>query len=195
MGSLFLVLKIMKIFLPGLFLLTFVSCSVESEKYSPDRYFSSKDKEALLWIMIRYLGKAPEGVSLDDRFNVSYDSSYLEQMKLMSIDAWYKNGNTHFFMVSKTAASLVDKRVATGGKLVFEDEGGLKEYEEVFRTWKMVPDTLKKRSMLLFDKMVQNESLKEFETRYSQGVDYIEFPDESTYYDRKERAWKIKLTN
>jgi hypothetical protein len=40
--------------------------------------------------------------------------------------------------------------------------------------------------------MVEGENLKPFETRYSNGVEYIEFPDEQTYFDKTERAWKVK---
>lgn len=145
--------------------------------------------------MMRYLGKAPEGVSAQEKFSPSYDSTYLRQIKLITLDAWQKKGDTCFFMVSRRAPSLVDKRVATGGKLVFDDDGGLKFYAEVFRTWKMVPDTLLKRSLLLFDKMVIGESLKPFETRNSNGLEYIEFPDEFTYYNKEAREWRIKSPN
>jgi hypothetical protein len=185
----------MKLLLPGFLILLIVSCSTESHKYSPSRQFSPKEQEALVWIMMRYLGKAPEGVSAQEKFSPNYDSSYLRQSELITLEAWQKKGDTCFFMVSRRAPSLVDKRVATGGKLVFSDDGELISYAEVFRTWKMVPDTLSKRSLLLFDKMVMGESLKPFETRYSDGIEYIEFPDESTYYDKEAREWKIKSSN
>jgi hypothetical protein len=95
------------------------------------------------------------------------------------------------FLVSRPAPSLVNKRVATGGKLVLESDK-IAEYEEVFRTWKMVPDTLAKREMFLFDKFVKGESLTPYETRNSNGVEYIEFPDDLNYYDKATRQWKLK---
>ncbi len=88
---------------------------------------------------------------------------------------------------------MVDKRVATGGRFKVTTNGKLDEYEEVFRTWKMVPDTLKERSLFLFDKLVKGEALDSYETRNSSGIEYIEFPDEKTYFDKDAKQWKTKL--
>src|SRR5690349_3182776 len=108
-----------------------ISCSSDPDKYSPSKHLSSKELDAKLWTMMRYLAKTPEGVLTTERFNPTNDTAYRAQMKLMSIDAWYREGDVHFFLVSKRAPSLFDKRVATGGKAIFDDDGGLKEYEEV----------------------------------------------------------------
>lgn len=169
-----------------------MSCSTSADRYNPDKNLSLKEQQANLWTLIHYLGKPPEGLTPPERFYPAYDSHYMEQMKLHRIDAWYKKGNTDYFLVSRRAPSITEKFVATGGKVVFDDKGGIQEYEEVFRTWKMVPDTLKKRSIILFDKMVKGENLKPFETRFSNGVEYIEFPDDRTYYDKADRAWKTR---
>jgi hypothetical protein len=168
------------------------ACSTSADKYNPDKNFSPQELDANLWSIIRYLGRSPEGLTPLERFYPAYDSHYMEQMKLIHIDAWYKKNDTHYFLVSRVAPSVTEKRVATGGKVVFDDKGGIREYEEVFRTWKLVADTLKKRSLFLFDKMVQGENLKPFETKYSNGVEYIEFPDERTYFDKPERSWRMK---
>jgi hypothetical protein len=172
--------------------ISFLSCTIQSEKYSPTKNLSAKELDANLWSMIRYLGRAPEGLTPPERFYPGYDSHYVAQMKLFIVEAWYSKNDVSYFMVSRRAASLVDKRVATGGIIKFDEQGGIQEYEEVFRTWKMIPDTLKKRSLLLFDKMVKGESLKPYETQFSNGIEYIEFPDDRTYFDKAERDWKIK---
>jgi hypothetical protein len=169
-----------------------VACSSSADKYLPEKNLSAQELDVNLWSMIRYLGKSPEGLTPPERFYVAYDSHYREQMKLLRVDAWYKKDDVHYFLISRPAPSVTEKRVATGGKVVFDDKGGIQEYEEVFRTWRLVPDTLKKRSLVLFDKMVQGENLKPFETRYSNGVEYIEFPDEQTYFDKTDRAWKVR---
>jgi hypothetical protein len=169
------------------------ACSTPpADKYNPDKNLSAKELDANLWSIIRYLGRSPEGLTPPERFYPAYDSHYMEQKKLVRVDAWYKKNDTHYFLVSRIAPSVTEKRVATAGKVVFDDKGGIAEYEEVFRTWKLVPDTLKKRSLFLFDKMVQGENLTPFETRYSNGVEYIEFPDERTYFDKVERSWKVR---
>lgn len=191
MGSLFLFLnmKNISILVVAAF---FMACSNPSDKYAPEKNLSPQELDANLWAIIRYLGKSPEGLTPAERFYVAYDSHYREQMKFHRVDAWYVKDGTHYFLVSKPAPSVTEKRVATGGKVVFNDASGIKSYEEVFRTWRLTPDTLSKRSIILFDKMVRGESLKPYETRYSNGVEYIEFPDQQTYFDLNERAWKIR---
>ena len=174
-----------------LFLAVLAACSSSADKYNPENNLSPQELDANLWSMMRYLGRSPEGLTPPERFYPAYDSHYMEQKKLIRVDAWYKENDTYYFLVNRIAPSITEKRVATGGKVVFDDKGGIQEYEEVFRTWKMVPDTLRKRAMFLFDKMVKGEDLKPYETRFSNGVDFIEFPDERTYYDKTERAWKL----
>ena len=168
------------------------ACSSQTDKYSPARQLSVKEMDANLWAMIRYLGKSPEGLTSLERFYPAYDSHYVEQMKLLTLDAWYKVGDAQYFLVSKSAPSITEKRVATGGKVIFDESGGIREYEEVFRTWKMMPDTLKKRSIFLFDRMVKEETLRPFQTKYSNGKEFIEFPDQATYYDKSNHIWKMK---
>ena len=181
----------MKNFLALIFVIALAACTNQSDKYSPANQ-DPKELDANLWAMIRYLGKAPEGLTIPERFYPGYDSHYVEQMKIHTIDAWYEKGDVNYFLVSKRAPSMTEKRVATGGKIVFDENGKIKEYEEVFRTWKMVPDTLKMRAMFLFDKMVTSEPLQRYETKNSKGVEYIEFPDDVTYFDKIERTWKMK---
>jgi hypothetical protein len=65
-------------------------------------------------------------------------------------------------------------------------------YEEVFRTWKMAPDSLAKRGPLLFNKMVNGEDLVPYYSSRSGNTDYIEFPDDRTYFDTNQRIWRTK---
>jgi hypothetical protein len=168
------------------------ACSTGTDRYNPEKNLTPQELDANLWRMMRYLGKAPEGLTPPERFYPAYDTHYREQMKWHRVDAWYKKGETHYFLVSRIAPSLTEKRVATGGIVTFNENGDVNQYEEIFRTWKMVPDTLKKRGLILFDKMVKGENLKPYETRFSNGIDFIEFPDERTYFDKTDKVWKAK---
>ncbi|NBP71274.1 MAG: hypothetical protein EBR30_13930 [Cytophagia bacterium] len=172
--------------------LLFLSCSAD-RKYEVETHLDPLEREEQLWKIIRYIAKAPEGLLYEERFYPGYDSFYRHQLTRHRFEAYYiDKDRQHYFLVSRPAPSLVEKRVSTGGKMKFDEDGKLIEYEEVFRTWKMVPDTLKKRSMMLFDKMVKNEDLSPFYTKNSNGVDYIEFPDDINYYDKSGRRWRLK---
>lgn len=176
----------------GIFLaLVVIACSTKNN-YQVSAHLTPQQQDDMMWKIIRYVGRAPEGLTFEERFYKPYDSIYQEQAKLYKFDAYYINGNTHYFLVSRKAPSLVDKRVATGGKFVLDDGDKIAAYEEAFRTWKMIPDTLAKREMILFDAFVNGKSLTPYETKNSNGVEYIEFPDERTYFDKASKQWKTR---
>lgn len=173
-----------------LILLALLGCGPVS--YNPADHLTTQQQEDFKWKIIRYIGRSPDGLTPDERFYPQYDSHYRDQQALHALDAWYEKNGTVYFMLSRRAPSLTEKRVATGGTVRFDANNNIEFYEEQFRTWKMVPDTLKKRSMFLFDLMVKGQSLEPYRTINSKGVDYIEFPDERTWYDVKDRAWKYR---
>jgi hypothetical protein len=151
----------------------FVQCS-RNNHYDPDASLTAAEKDKLKMTIIRYVARAPENVGPMEKFKTEHDPYYQERASLCFLEQFHRDG-----------------RHATGGKIVVNEDGSIGDYEEVFRTWKMTPDTLKKRSYLLFDKMVKGESLESFYTK-STGDQYIEFPDDRTYYDKSAREWKTK---
>jgi hypothetical protein len=142
--------------------------------------------------VIRLSGRPPDGTPSESRFDSQLDQYYADQLKLASLEASYVEGDTIFLMLSVPAPSLTVKRKAIGIKLVSDSLGDINYYEEMFRTWKMIPDTLQRRSMLLFDRMVQHQSLSPFYTINSKNIEYIEFPDGMNYYDNESRGWKVR---
>ncbi len=166
-----------------------VAISCEKKGYHPDEHLTMKQQDAVVWALIRYVARAPEGLTFQERFYKGYDKYYREQQALHKLDAFYVIGDTCFFMISRRAPSLVEKRVASAGKFVLSENGELAYYKEVFRTFKMKPKELEKKSIFLFDRLVRNENLKIFERSKSQE-EYIEFPDETNYFDDKDRVWK-----
>ena len=141
--------------------------------------------------IIRYVAKAPENVGPGEKFKPEHDGYYQERMSQAILERYFVDSEVHYFLVSQPAPSLTEKRHATGGRFKLDQDGSLLEYEEIFRTWKMVPDTLRKRSYFLFDIMVKGESLEPFYAK-SKGDQYIEFPDDITYYEKASRSWKTK---
>ena len=164
-----------------------------SKGYAPDEHLSPQQQTDNVWKIIRYLARAPENVTFEERFYKGYDKYYQEQMALHRLDAYFIGADgTHYFLISRRAPSLIDKRVATGGRMKLDEEGDLLEYEEVFRTWKMEDKDLVKKGIVLFDLMVKGKSLDPYLTKNSWPEEYIEFPDDQTYFDVEARAWKGK---
>lgn len=169
-----------------------ISCQ-SSPDYKPHSYLDPVEKDQVLQQIIRYAGKLPEKVSDSLKFNNKYDTYYQELASKHQLTHYYVSDNgEHFFMLQRQAPSLQKKYVAIGGRMRISESDSVIEYEEVFRTWKMIYDTLSQRGALLFDKMVKGESLEPYLTKNSNGIEYIEFPDDYVYYDKVSRSWKSK---
>ncbi len=161
--------------------------------YNAQDQLTPQQYDLIMSKIIRYAGRKPEKASDSTKFSAQFDEHYLEQIAAHKLDLYYKSGTgDSYFLISRRAPSLFEKYVATGGKFKLNKADSLIEYEEIFRTWKMVPDTLKIRSYELFDKMVKGESLDKYHTENSGGIEYIEFPDANVYYDKRARKWKSK---
>jgi hypothetical protein len=168
-----------------------VSCTSE-KNYDPDKRLEPKEEAAITAAIVRYASKKPENIDDAEKFDAKYDTFYREKASKIRLEQYYPKGEDFYFLISQQAPSLVEKRNATGGRFRLNDTGELIEYEEIFRTWKMVPDTLKKRSYFLFDKMVKGEPLDKWYTKNSGGTDFIEFPDDQTRFDIPSRTWVLK---
>ena len=168
-----------------------ISCRMEKD-YNPAAHLSVPQQDQMMDKVIRYMAKSPDGITFEERFYKEHDDHYAEQKSMHRLDGYYIDGETQYFLVSRIAPSLIEKRVAIGGSLELDEKGELISYEEVFRTWKMEPDTLVKRSIFLFDKMVRDEELQPYYSSNSGNTDYIEFPDARTYFDKEKRMWRAK---
>lgn len=179
------------IFITLAFLFFLTGCK---KSYTPGDHLSEKEQYNLQWKIIRYLGRAPDGLTFKERFYKAYDAHYEEQMGLHRLDALYEKDGTFYFLISRRAPSIQEKRVTTGGRIKLDRDGNLIEYEEVFRTWKMPEADLAKKGIFLFDKMVKGEPLEPYLTKNSWPEEYIEFPDDVTYFDKASRQWLQRQT-
>src|SRR6185436_5172703 len=168
-----------------LFIFVVGGCQTRSG-YEPERYLTTPEQEETMWKIIRYIARPPDGISREERFYKSYDPHYHEQMSFHRLDAYYVDDDkVNYFLITRRAPSLTDKRVATGGYFKADADGNVTDYEEVFRTWKMEPDTLVRRAIFLFDKMVKHEPLEGFYSSNTGQTDFIEFPDAHTFFDKE----------
>lgn len=165
-----------------------VGCNSKSN-FDPDVHLTANQKQNVFDTIVRYIGKLPEKATAATRFEKKYDEYYRVLQSQFQLKQYYIDDSCHYFLVWRPAPSLQEKFVATGGKLKVDDFGNVIEFEEVFRTWKMVSDTLGRRGNLLFEKMVKGESLEVYLTSNSK-IEYIEFPDEYVFYDKKLRCWR-----
>lgn len=170
-----------------------ISCNQEKSGYEPDTWLTKSEQEAVLKSTVRYFAKRPEAATDESKFDSQNDKYYEAKVKETDLLFYYPATDTYYCLVSQIAPSIMGKRHATGIRFKLSDKGELTEYEEVFRTWKMLPDTLQRRGYFLFDKMVKGEPLEQYQTKNSNGVEYVEFPDDLNYYDKEARRWRFKI--
>lgn len=171
-----------------LLVLTF-SC-VQKKSHQPIDHLSAQEEDKFMGSVIRYISDLPKGANHDTKFSKEHDEHYQEQQSRHRLEGYFPSKeNTIYFLISRAAPSLVEKRVAIGGKLKLAPDGTIAEYEEVFRTWKMKPEILKQRAEFLFDQMVKGENLDRYQPNKT-SEEWIEFPDGRVYYDKTSRQWK-----
>ncbi len=167
-----------------------VSCSgqdfrVESHLKDP------RLRDEVLFQIVRHTSKLPDNVPEDNRFLPKMDSAHLafQANRQYRYEAYFVKNDTHYFMVSRIAPSLFEKRICIAGKFRLQDNGQLLDFEEVFRTFKMVEEERKRKSDSLFRFMVEGRDLSPYYFHNTNGQEYIEFPDRNNRYDKKLKRW------
>lgn len=171
-------------------LLLFLIACGPSTSIDPDDHLTISEKEAVKKAIIRYVAKPSDDES-NDRFASKHDVYYNRLSAKARLEYYTVKDQYHYFLMSLPAPSMTEKRHATAGRFKLDDKGELTEYEEIFRTWKMKPEELKTKSEVLFNKLIEGQSLEKYYAKNA-GDQYIEFPDDRTYYDKEARAWKTK---
>ena len=175
-----------------LLLCTLFSCKNEDKSSNPDHYLNPKEQSDFKYSIVRYVDDLARNASQSTKFDTIYNAEYKKRASSMDL-LFYHNDSLHkivFFAVTKIAPSLKLKKVATVGHIKYDNNGAITKYEEGFRTWKMEPNELKKKTKLLFTKYLNKEDLSNYYTANSNPEFYIEFPDEATSFDTITRSWK-----
>ena len=178
-----------------LFLLVIItamfSCEDRPVNYNPDVYLTASEQNLFLSNTLAYINKpVPARQTLRGDLTTLLAKTD-QQGEKIRLELFYVNENIAYFLIS-LPSTFAGKRYATGGKMDLGEQGEILSIEETFRTWKMAPETLQARSYFLFDKMVSGEPLSPYYTENSKGVDFIQFPDDRTYFDKGSRSWKTK---
>ena len=157
-----------------------------SEKYSEE------ESESFKYSIIRYLGKLPGKADHTTKFDSIFDSHYINLAKQHDLVYRDQSADTVYFLVTRIAPSMYEKKVAIGGKMVYDKDSSIVYYEEVFRTWKMLIPELAEKSAILYSNLIQGKDLSPYYTKNSKGMEYIEFPDDDVTYDTTKRLWVSK---
>jgi hypothetical protein len=178
-------------------ILTCVKCTTQVPETRPEKYLDVTEQNDFLYNIARYHGKLPPKSNHVTKFNSEFDADYRQIASKYELIAYYPKpqGDTIYFMTYRIAPSMIIKKVATAGKLVWGKDNTPIYYEEIFRTWKMVPEELDIKAGMLWSKLLSNEDLSPYLPQNSGEDEYIEFPDENTTFDTTLKRWSSTREN
>ncbi|MGY6520839.1 MAG: hypothetical protein ACXIUD_03875 [Mongoliitalea sp.] len=180
----------MKLYVSLLLLFVLVACQTK-EPYDPSNHLSKQEQQALLLSTVRYFGHLPKKGTHENKFNEVFDEYYSKLVLDYTLEAYIPHDGYEYYMISRIAPSLKQKKVALAIRVQRDADKNITFYEEIFRTWKFeIPEMLEK-SMMLFDLLIKGEDLSPYYPQNSGDDEFIEFPDERTYFDTDERRWKL----
>ena len=176
-----------------IFLISILLAGCESAKYSPEHYLSKEATDKLITKIVRYTAKIPSNATPETKFAQQFDAYYEDVSHDYDIRSYFVDRDSmHYVLVTRVAKSITPMREAIAIKFKPGKINDFDWYEEVFRTWKMKDDILKERYPVLFDRMVNGESLEPYYPK-NKGDQYIEFPDGRFFFDAQKRKWRDEV--
>lgn len=166
-----------------------MALSACKDNYAPETYLSAGAKDSTLADIITYLYIKPNGATNQDRFDLRFRSYYVQQLDKFELVYYYisKDG-LHYFFVFRPARGLQGVTRGAGGVFKKDPSGKITAFREVFNTPIANKEELVKRGRELFLYMLKNGNVD----GYKRNPDYIQWPDETTYYDTLNYQWTIK---
>jgi hypothetical protein len=153
--------------------------------------------QSLLDSVLPYIAKKADTVAFDKRFE-AVNKPYYDQQKIEKSYAFThyakSNDGYEYVMVKRMEPSLKhNKFSAVCMRFKRLPNGGIKaeSFEELFWTWKMLPEQLAEKSDVLFDLAINHKPLSDYEPEKAQD-EWIEFPGNGVVYDIKTHTWGPK---
>lgn len=166
-----------------------VSCSIK-EKHKPSDCLQNDRQQRIIQQMVRYASKLAPEATHQTKFNHEFDWYYNRAAAECRILFCESIGERDYqLLVARKARSLTPMEEGIAIKVNLDAKDSLIYYEEVFRMWKMPSDTLVKRGSYLFERMINNEDLTIYYSKFQKDR-FIEFPDERFTFDVSKRRWR-----
>jgi len=161
------------------------SCD-KKDKHSVDRYFSPAERDTLLVDMITYIYIRPPYSSSETRFNKEFRKYYVQNLNKFRFEKYYQTDDgTHYFYLIRPARSVKSNIRGVGGVFKLDDQNRIVMFKEIFNTPPADLKELRDRGDRLFNELIRTGNVD----GYMHHPDFIEWPDERTYYDTLKHEW------
>jgi hypothetical protein len=159
------------------------------EKYDPDNFHFSNEKQETLLKIVTFVAPVPNGATAQARLDSTHRKYYMSMMKDFSFERFYINSDgVRFFYVLRPARSTVATHRGVGGMYQVADDGRIVGFKEVFNTPVAPTEDLTKKGAELFAWMVKHGNVEP----YQKNTDYIEWPNQFSTYDTARHEWVAK---
>ena len=161
----------------------------KKEMYSKESCIPPDVAHRLLKEMVHYTSKLAPEATQNTKFSPRFDWYYDRAVKECEIAYCHTMAAGEYdLLVIRDVPSVTPMKDAISIHAKVNADT-ISEYEEVFRIWKMPKDTLLKRGLFLFDRMVKREDLSLYYSKFQQDR-FIEFPDDRFTFDKQTRKWR-----
>lgn len=180
----------MKNFFSLIYILWFSFCIFScGDKYDVDTYFEKGDKDSLLTDIITYVYVRPQYAEWNTRFDPKFRTYYVTQLGKFRFERYYRDDKgMHYYYLIRPARSAQGNIRGVGGTFKLNEDGKIIWFREVFNTPVAALPQLQERGQELFIRMVKTGNIDD----YIKHPDYIEWPNDMTYYDTLRHEWLIK---
>lgn len=164
---------------------------INLQAHLADNHLTPEQQDSFTYAIIRHLGKLHKKANHTTKFDAFFDEYYQELTQkhtLLYYIPQHTDGYTYFCFI-RQAPSLYQKKVAIAGKLLWNQDGTLKHYEELYRTWKMPEEELLDKNETLFSMLIEGKDLSPYYNHRSGDEEWIEFPDSMVRFDTQLKRW------
>lgn len=159
------------------------------DKYDADSYFENQSKDSLLADIITYIYVRPQYAEWNTRFDARFRKYYVSQLGKFNFEKYYRDDQgIHYYYIIRPARSSQGNIRGVGGKFTLDENGKINSFKEIFNTPVASLSELQQRGKELFLKMIKDGNVDD----YLKHPDYIEWPNDLTYYDTLRHEWLAK---
>jgi hypothetical protein len=166
-----------------------VGCE-KKKNYEPNNCFSPDEQKQILNIMMHYASRLAPQATHETKFEKQFDWYYdrAEAEARIVYCSFNEQDSVYNLFVGRKARSITPMEEGIAVRLKLNADKSFKEYEEVFRMWKMPVDSMNKKGKFLFQTMLDGGDLTLYYSKFRKD-EFIEFPDDRFKFDKESRRW------
>ncbi len=170
-------------------LISITSCNEGQKPDDPLKSFTEQQRDSLLADIITYIYVKPSGADKQTRFTDEFRSYYVEQLPKFNW-LWHHESASgeHLLYLIRPARNIHGHKRGVCGKFRLDATGKIAAFEELFNTPIMPEEEVAKKGKVLFAEVLKTGGFD----KYHLNKDFIEFPDERTFYDKEILEWSYK---